>query len=271
MTRHLLLIGAQRCGTTYLAALLDAHPGIAMARPARPEPKVFLSDEVLELGVDWYRDTYFADAGPEQLLGEKSTSYLEDPQAATRAAKVLGPAKIVVQLRDPIDRAVSNWRFSHRHGLEDRPLAEALEDNLAGSRTWDRSLTSVSPFAYLERGRYVDYLEPWLAAFEGSVHVTFLDDVAAGPDSVTELYAALGVTASHRPSLVDAAARNRSDGSAPSIGPELRQRLRAYFADSDSRLQDRLGWPLPWVAVDRADEPGPDGRRGAAMTGSELP
>ena len=46
VTRHLLVIGAQRCGTTYLHDLLDAHPEIAMARPARPEPKVFLADEL---------------------------------------------------------------------------------------------------------------------------------------------------------------------------------------------------------------------------------
>ncbi|MDQ3094586.1 MAG: sulfotransferase domain-containing protein, partial [Actinomycetota bacterium] len=160
MTRHLLVIGGQRCGTTYLGALLDSHPDITMARPARPEPKVFLSEELAAHGLDWYRATYFSHATSERLLGEKSTSYLDVPQAAARARSVLGRADIVVQLRDPIARAVSNWRFSRQNGLEHRLLAQALEDNLEGSLPWDPSVTSVSPFAYLERGRYLDHLEP---------------------------------------------------------------------------------------------------------------
>ncbi|MDP9318558.1 MAG: sulfotransferase domain-containing protein, partial [Actinomycetota bacterium] len=159
MTRHLLVIGGQRCGTTYLYAMLEAHPDIAMARPARPEPKVFMSDELAARGLEWYRATYFAHATTESVLGEKSTSYLEDGEAAKHAASVLGAAEIVVQLRDPVARAVSNWRFSAGHGLEERPLAQALDENLQGLRDWDRSVSSVSPFAYLERGRYVDYLE----------------------------------------------------------------------------------------------------------------
>ncbi len=82
VTRHLLVVGGQRCGTTYLHGLLDEHPEIAMARPARPEPKVFLSDELSGRGLEWYRSTYFAHATDEKVLGEKSTSYLEDPLAA---------------------------------------------------------------------------------------------------------------------------------------------------------------------------------------------
>ena len=64
---------------------------------------------------------------------------------------------------DPIERAVSNWKFSRASGLEDRPLAEALRQNLAGAVPWDAARTSVSPFAYLERGRYAAQLDPWLA------------------------------------------------------------------------------------------------------------
>ena len=125
MTRHLLVIGAQRCGTTYLHDLLAAHPRIAMARPARPEPKVFLSDELAGRGVEWYRATYFGHVTDEDLLGEKSTSYLEYPEAAERAAAVLGDPLVLVQLRDPVQRAVSHWAFSSDEGLETRPLETA--------------------------------------------------------------------------------------------------------------------------------------------------
>jgi hypothetical protein len=245
MRRHLLIIGAQRCGTTYLATMADAHPEITMARPARPEPKVFLSEELASLGLDWYQKTFFAHATTEVILGDKSTSYLEDADAAVRAASMLGDALIVAQLRDPLARAVSNWQFSTEHGLERRPLAAALRENLEVSPDWDRGLASVSPFAYLERGRYVDYLDAWLEAFPGTVRVQFLEDLACGEPVIQELYEWLGVEA-QAVSQQDLSPVNASSEPAPPVDNDLELRIRAYFADSDERLATRLGRRLPW-------------------------
>jgi hypothetical protein len=245
VTRHLLVIGAQRCGTTYLAELLDAHPDIAMARPARPEPKVFMSAELGSRGLDWYRATYFAHATTEELLGEKSTSYLEDARAAERAVSMLGSAEILVQLRDPVARAVSNWRFSAKHGLEDRPLAQALEETLSAPREWDPKVSSVSPFAYLERGRFIDYLEPWYASFPQTVHVRFLEDVSAQRGTASDLYGDVGVDPGFRPPDEDRRV-NESAGDAPELDDQLVRRLRDYFRESDLRLSARLGRSLPW-------------------------
>jgi hypothetical protein len=245
VTRHLLVIGGQRCGTTLLYELLDAHPDIAMARPARPEPKSFLSDEVVQRGLDWYRATYFGHATGESLYGEKSTSYLEDALAPTRAARVLGEVDIVVQLRDPVARAVSNWRFSVQHGTEDRDLVQALTENLEGPRPWDRAKSSVSPFAYLERGRYVDYLEPWLTKFPDSVLVRFLEDDPGSPDQVADLYRSLGVDPDFVP-RTSAGRVNQSPGEAPGLSRDLEVRLRERFRDSDARLAKLVERKLPW-------------------------
>jgi hypothetical protein len=247
VTRHLLIIGGQRCGTTLLYELLDGHPEIAMAKPRRPEPKVFLSDELSSQGIDWYHSTFFGHATDEVVYGEKSTSYIEDPDASTRAAAMLGAATIVVQLRDPVTRAVSNWRFSTRHGAEDRTLVQALTENLAGPRAWDPTVTSVSPFAYLERGRYSDYLDPWRIAFPGSLHIQFLEDDPGSDDSRERLYRAVGVDPSFRP--VDPGRRvNASDGVAPELPADLVLDLRRFFHDSDERLTALVGRPLPWAS-----------------------
>ncbi len=246
--RHLLVAGAQRCGTTYLHAALDAHPAIAMARPARPEPKVFCSAELAARGLDWYRGTWFAHAGDEALLGDKSTSYLEDPDAPARAAAVLGDPVVLVQLRDPVERAASNWSLSTRHGLEDRPLADALADELEhGPRPWDGGGTSVSPFAYLARGHYVRHLAPWWAVIGGDVHVRFLEDLAADPAELGRLYAALGVDPGFRPEGLGAPVHASDDGR-PALPGDLAHALREHFADSDADLARRLGRPLPWGA-----------------------
>ena len=128
MTEHLLVIGGQRCGTTYLATLLDAHPDITMARPARPEPKVFLSDDATDRGLEWYHGSYFAHATTERVLGEKSTSYLEDPQAPQRAARMLGTPHVVAVLRDPVERAYSAHSHELARGYEtESSFVRALE------------------------------------------------------------------------------------------------------------------------------------------------
>lgn len=243
MTRHLLLIGAQRCGTTYLQSLLDAHPDITMARPSRPEPKVFCDAEAVARGARWYRETYFRHAGPDCLLGDKSTSYLEDAAAPARAAAVLGEAHIVVVLRDPVQRAVSNWRFSTQHGLESRPLETALRENLRHSTPWDPDRTSVSPFAYLERGRYLDYLAPWMATFPDTTHVLFLRELLEDETAMESLWKALGVQSGpKRPRE----AVNASEGEPRALNDELWGTLESYFEASNHALSAHLGRALPW-------------------------
>ncbi len=248
MTEHLLVVGGQRCGSTYLASLLDAHPDIAMASPSRPEPKVFLSEEDTSRGLGWYERTFFGHATDERLLGEKSTSYLEDPQAPHRAARVLGEPKILAVLRDPVARAVSNWRFSTDNGYETRPLGEALEANLDRSEPWDDGSTSVSPFAYLERGRYATMLEPWRATFPSSTHIVLLEELRGSPTAIGELYAALGVDPSFVPEDIGRPV-NASRARTPPLPEELRVRLWEYFAESDARLRALLGKDLPWATT----------------------
>jgi hypothetical protein len=247
VTDHLLVVGAQRCGTTFLHRLLDEHPDITMARPARPEPKHFLRADSIELGPDWYRQEYFAHATGEAVLGEKSTSYIESPAAAANARAVLGTATVLVMVRDPVARAVSNWRFSTANGFEARPLVEALEANLASGRDWDpaETATSVSPFAYLERGRYADYLPAWDRQFPGRVHVLLFDDLVSGPEPVAALYRLLGVDGDFRPESLGRQV-NESAGEAPELPAALVERMRAWFAPADTLLRERLGRSLPW-------------------------
>jgi hypothetical protein len=245
VTQHLLVIGAQRCGTTAVQSMLDAHPEITTARPSRPEPKVFLDDHLAARGARWYRETYFAHAGGEPLLAEKSTSYLEHPEAASRAAAVLGHAHVLVVLRDPVQRAISNWSLSTRHGLEERPLEVALRESLAGARPWDPSRTSVSPFAYLERGRYIDYLPAWAAVFPDTVHIRFLRELVEDDTAVPGLWRAIGVTPDAGPRRLEHV-ENQSEGGPRVLSAELRGMLEEYFAPSNASLSAHLGRSLPW-------------------------
>lgn len=253
--RHLVVIGAQRCGSTFLLKLLSQHPAVCTAEPARPEPKVFIDAERTARGHEWYDETWFSHAEGHQLLVEKSTSYLENPEAPARVLQMLGEETLALaQLRDPIDRAVSNWRFSTDNGLETRPLVEAIEADLeaaeqanaaAVDKGWDRAAVSVSPYAYVRRGHYVDYLEPWRELFGERLVLCLLDETAAGGEPVVRLFRSLGLNAS----AIDtnpAEPVNASTAPGGDLDADLVARLRDHYADSDARLAELLGRPLPW-------------------------
>jgi hypothetical protein len=250
VTRHFLVIGGQRCGTTWLHDQLEAHPQIAMARPTRPEPKAFLDDLGSDQGHAWYVDTWFGHATPDQVLGEKSTSYVDRPDAIERVRALLGDVPLVVQLRDPVARAVSHWRFSHEHGLEQRSLTEALAANLEGPLPWDPGATSVSPYAYLERGRYAESLRPWRDAFGDLLHVQFLEELLVRPALFAETLVHVGVDPGLMPE-VDLAPVNRSEGDHRSdlLDPSIENAVRQSFTESDRELAALLGRSLPWVAA----------------------
>ena len=103
LTRHLLVIGGQRCGTTGLPRSCSTR--IPTSRwPDRPAPSPRSSCPKTWPRVGWTgtSQTDSAHDGTESLLGEKSTSYLEMGLAAARAASVLGRADIVKLPRDPV-------------------------------------------------------------------------------------------------------------------------------------------------------------------------
>lgn len=242
---HVLVIGAQRSGSTYLSAALDAHPEITMARPAWPEPKVFCDADQAARGPEWYHRTWFGHAGDERLLGEKSTSYLEDPKAPARVADMLGETHVVAVLRNPVQRAVSNWRFSTEHGLETRRLEDALRADLAGEQPWDRAATSVSPFAYLRRGRYLDYLAPWSSTFPDTTHVLFLEELLTDPAVLTGLMHDLGVDPEQAPVPPEMPV-NQSEGDRTALSNTVRGTLESYYEASNAALGAHLGRALPW-------------------------
>lgn len=243
--RHVLLVGAQRCGTTYVGAALDAHPQMTLARPSRPEPKVFCDADLAARGHEWYDATFFGHATDERLLLDKSTSYLEDPGAPARAAAVLGVPVVLVVLRDPVQRALSNWRFSTDHGLETRDVEEALRADLAGEQPWDRAASSVSPFAYVRRGRYVDHLPPWISQFPHSTHVVFLEELLADADVLTDLVGDLGAAPALTPTPPSQPV-NQSSAGTPVLSEDLRGTLEEYYAASNAALSDMLGRKVPW-------------------------
>jgi hypothetical protein len=244
MHDHFVIIGAQRCGTTYLTRLLDEHPDVEMAKPFRPEPKFFLTDDEYARGHDHYDQRFFVDERA-RVRGEKTTSYIESELALQRIGALLPDAPVVAVVRDPVHRAVSNYRFSVENGVEHLPLDEALRAAATDDRDWDPAEFSVSPFAYLERGRYADYLERvvhWVP--RDRLCVLVFEELIAGPDVLAALYERLGVDPAFRPEGLGEGV-NAATG-VEELDPETEAWLHGYFAEPNRRLAALLGRELPW-------------------------
>jgi hypothetical protein len=243
MTDHFFIVGAQRSGTTYLYHVLNEHPEIEMAAPLRPEPKCFLGDT--SPSRDAYEATYFSGKAGAWLRGEKGTSYIESEAAARRIAAMFPGALIIFALRNPIERALSNYRFSLDNGIETESMEVAFLNEATRRDQYDKTRFSVSPFAYLRRGCYIDYLTLYERFFpREQIEILFFEDFAANLAAVQRLYARLGVAADVVPPSANRqvnASQKRSD---QTLSPDLRQYLSDYFAGSNARLADHLAVDL---------------------------
>lgn len=240
-----LVCGGQRCGTTSVWNLLNQHPDIFMANPPRPEPKFFVNDHAADK--QDYLDQWFSDTGEATAIGEKSTSYLETPGAAERIAAMFPNIRLVFVLRHPAERAISNYRFSVQNGLETRSLVNAMAG--IDPPKFDRnSVCRVSPFDYIQRGKYADLLAPYEGCFDRrQLCILFLDDLQENPAKfVRGLYGFLEVDSKFTPPFASEK-HNVSAESAPLADEETIQQLVEGFAESNRQLKSITGcYPKAW-------------------------
>lgn len=250
MRAHFFIIGGQRCATTYLWHLLDKHPEIEMARPMRPEPKYFLDVANSDRSRADYASRYFASDTP--LRGEKSTSYSDNDAALRGILQIFPKARFVMLLRDPVERAISNIRFSRDNGFESAPLEQALIRELsADNEPQSYGNVSVSPFAYLQRSRYAERLSK-IADIVPREQICVLqaEKMILEPATRTEICAFLGVEPEGLgtlPGPVNAAVGD-ADDSTGHLSEDTLARLRAHFAPMVPVLQREYGidpalWP----------------------------
>jgi hypothetical protein len=244
--KHFVIGGAQRSGTTYAYHLCADHPDIEMALPVRPEPKFFMQSTLFTQGYAYYRETYFGKKPGAHVFGEKSTSYIEVESAAQALAGLIPEAKIVFVLRDPIERAISNYRFSLMHGVEQLPMVDAFTREHERVENYDHQRFSVSPYAYLRRGQYIEYIEMYERYFRpDQIHILIYEQMVASEDAVRGLYSFLGVATDYRaPSRGEVINANNAEVNEP-LPDALRSQMREHFAPYTARLRAHTGLAIP--------------------------
>lgn len=159
-----MIAGAQKSGTTALNYYLKRHPRIAL--PAEKELHFFDNDALFANPATVSYELLhqaFDPAKPDSIAGENTPNYLYWPPALGRIRDYNPAIKLIILLRNPIDRAFSQWNMQRVRGIE--PL-----DFLDAVRVEPERLTELPPeklrkFAYVDRGRYGTQLARALSLF----------------------------------------------------------------------------------------------------------
>lgn len=245
MPEHFFIVGAQRSGTTYLYQHLAQHPEIEMAQPVRPEPKFFFYDHLYTQGLEFYYATFFAEHGDGWLWGEKSTTYIESAKVPERIVQTFPDAKIVMCLRDPVKRAISNYWFSFNNGLETLPLEEAIYQEDQRRNDYDPQRVSASPFAYVQRGHYINYIETYLRYIpREQIKILIYEQLHQDPAVLQDLMTFLGVAPQAVPVTEEEPVVNASVRQPVVLSEEFQRYLCSQFTQSNQRLADFLNIDL---------------------------
>jgi hypothetical protein len=244
-----VIIGAAKAGTTSLYAWLCGHP--CVSRPRAKEIHYF--SFLYYRGEDWYRQffpterarrEFAAEHGRPFLTGEASPSYMNDALAPERMHRLLPDVKLLVLLREPVDRAYSQFQMRRRQGQE--PF-ESFEDALgqedpARFGSQGRTVDDITR-TYLARGRYAEHLERWFAVYpREQFHIRALEEIAPDPAAaLAEAHDFLGLPP-HRHDQLDAIFRT---GYEP-LPDAVRANVAEYFRPHNERLYELLGRDFGW-------------------------
>lgn len=199
-----LIIGAYKCGTTSLVDYLGQHPDIHL--PWLQEPNYFAYETdsestQLKPEVDWgslYRrhrartlaqyQTLFDDAPASSVVGECSPEYMRSPHAWRRIKATVPSVRLIAILRNPAERAHSDYQAFVRDGLEQEPFSSTIQ----------RSRSTEPGHQYVTTGFYGAQLRPYFEAFDREqLRVVLMDDLRQdGAAVVRDLCSWLGVDVS---------------------------------------------------------------------------
>jgi hypothetical protein len=184
-------IGAQKAATTWIYDVLADHPDVGLSE----SKEVDFFSRHFDKGYQWYERQFVAEDA-RKAYGEISPSYLNEPGVPPRVAAYLPHVKIIVSLREPIARAISN----HKH--------EVRVGHLAGADVSFETGLQNNP-SYVDQGRYATHLRRWLEFFpREQVLVVLYDDIRRDPQAVAQaVYRFLGIA----PDFVSAALHTPSN------------------------------------------------------------
>lgn len=255
-----IIIGTQRGGTTSLYSYLAEHQSIG---PASIK-EIHFFDKKYDRGLAWYRahfpsllQKYYTEhvRKLDFITGEACPYYLVHPHAAQRIATVLPSVKLIVMLRNPVDRAYSQYCHEFKLGYETLSFEDAIAHEEERIKEEKEKLLGDEHYysyehhhhSYLTRGIYVDQLPTWMSLFPKEQFLMIKsEDFYANPGmEFKRTLAFLNLPLSNlqeeeqQYEQLNSAVRTKLDET-------MRKQLVEYFRPHNARLYDYLGVDFDW-------------------------
>ena len=232
-----VLAGAQKSGTTALHYFLSRHPDIEMGD--QQEIHFFDNEEIFSGPVNYeLLHRHYPTLGRSAICGDCTPIYLYWKPAMERIWNYNSKIKLLVLLRNPIDRAFAHWNMQHFKGREPLDFLDAVKAE--PERAQESAPLQNRRYSYVERGRYAGQLERVFEFFPRDQiklikFEEFQNDNRATLESVFQF---LGV----RPVNM---ARHKDRNVVPyerAMTSEERKQVREIFSDEIAKIEQMLGW-----------------------------
>tara|TARA_Y100000741_G_scaffold362325_1_gene347908 strand:- start:626 stop:1471 length:846 start_codon:yes stop_codon:yes gene_type:complete len=247
-----LLIGAVRSGTTSLYYDICQHPSVHEA--AYDEIGFF--DDNFHLGEEWYRSLFpskkkmfeIKQETGRSITGEDTPFYIWNDIVIDRIFNMLPNVKLISILRNPVDRAYSNYQLGLREGTERRTFRDAIEDDmkfLDKKKQEGYALTNDDyKKSYLAKGIYVEQLEKWFKVFRKEQFcIISTEDFSRKPDmTLKKIFNFLEITDYSIKKFEEKKKSKYNE-----MDDSLRIEVEEFFSEYNSRLYNLIDQEFDWM------------------------
>ena len=179
---HCIIIGEMKCGTRALLTYIDLHPDIATV-----VPEVHFFDKHYNNGLEWYRNQMPL-SKPDQLTLEKTPEYYKTTDAVRRIRSMNASIKLILVVRDPVDRSVSDWmhhcrRLRHANDKTAAQICQTYERS--GVLTITGAVNGSS--RYISRSMYATHIKSWTRWFALGTQLLVVDGDKLVSDPLSEI------------------------------------------------------------------------------------
>ncbi|MGB3402769.1 MAG: tetratricopeptide repeat protein [Microcoleaceae cyanobacterium] len=234
-----IIIGAQKSGTTSLYHYLSQHPKVISS--IVKEINFWSKD--FDKGLDWYLAQFPPSPKRRKLLtGEASPSYLNTREAPERLSQAFPNIKLIILLRNPVNRAISHYYHWQRENWTSNSLKDGIEQDIQQLENPENDYWN-QPHSYVGRGIYIRFLKKWMSLFpkEQFLIIKSEDFYEKPAKTLSQVYQFLDI-----PNRKIEEYKQYNSGSYSSIDTSIIKQLQAYFKPYNTELEEFLGRKFDW-------------------------